>query len=168
MLTASLTARVRPRSKPDFVPSAGLATRGSLGAVVTLRFGVELPFWKKTKQEPMIRAAEAEVEMARSELADAEAMARAEAARLAARWRQAERQILRFREAILPQSSAAFDAARASYLTGGGSFSTVAEDFGLWLEARVELARREAERFVTWAEIGRLTGRDAPALRRVP
>ena len=30
--------------------------------------------------------------------------------------------------------------------------------FGLWLEARVELARREAERFVTWAEIGRLTG----------
>jgi len=152
--------------KPDFVPSAGLATRGSLGAVLTLRFGVELPFWKKTKQEPLIRAAEAEVEMARGELADAEAMARAEAARLAARRRQAERQIVRFREAILPQSSAAFDAARASYLNGRGDFSTVVADFGLWLEARVELARREAERFVAWAEVERLTG--AGALRRMP
>jgi outer membrane protein TolC len=144
--------------RPDFVPSAGIASRGSLGAVLTLRFGVELPFWSKQKQEPMIRAAGQELEMARGELADAEAMAGAEAARLAARWQQAERQIVRFREAILPQSSAALDAARASYLNGRGSFSDVVEDFGLWLEARVQLARREAERFATWAEVERLIG----------
>lgn len=144
--------------KPDFAPSAGLATRGSLGAVVTLRFGVELPFWKDRKQEGMIRAAEAELERARREQRDAEAMARAEAARLAARWQQAERQIVRFRQAILPQSSAAFDAARASYLTGRGDFSTVVEDFDLWLEARIQLARREADRFGSWAGLERLAG----------
>ena len=39
----------------------------------------------------MIQAAEQELQMARSELRDAEAMARAEAARLAGRWQQAER-----------------------------------------------------------------------------
>jgi hypothetical protein len=64
----------------------------------------------------MIRAAAEELRMARHEVADAAAMARAEAARLAAAWRNAEAQIQRFREAIVPQTSTALDAARASYL----------------------------------------------------
>ncbi len=144
--------------KPDFAPAAGLASRGSLGPVLMLRFGVELPLWRRQKQEPMIRAAEAELEMARQELRDAEAMARAEATRLGARWAQAERQMVRYREAILLQSSTALDAARASYLAGRGDFSTVIEDFDLWLQARVQLARREADRFAAWAELERLTG----------
>jgi outer membrane protein TolC len=142
--------------KPDFSPSAGLAGRGSLGAVLTLRFGVELPFWKESKQEPLIRAAESELEKARQELRDAEAMAAAETVRLAARRQQAERQITRFREAILPQSSTALDAARSSYLAARGDFSTVIEDFSLWLEARTQLARREADLYTTWAELQRL------------
>lgn len=142
--------------KPDFSPSAGLAARGSLGPVLTLRFGVELPFWKKDKQEPMIRAAERELEMARQEVRDAEVMALSEAARLAARREQAERQIVRFREAIVPQSSTALDAARSSYLAARGDFSTVVEDFGLWLEARVQLARREADLYTAWAGLQRL------------
>ena len=144
--------------KPDFEPSVEIASRGSLGAVVTLRFGIELPFRKEQKQAPMIRSAEQELERARRELQDAEAMARAEAARLAVRAQQAERQIVRFQQAILPQSSTALDAARSSYLAGRGDFSTVIEDFNLWLEARVQLARREADRFTAWAELQRLTG----------
>ena len=151
-------AAARLDLKPDLSPAAGIATRGSLGPVLTLRVGVELPFRKRQKQEPMIRAAEAEVEMARQELRDAEAMARAEAARLEADWVKAERQILRYREGILPQTSAAFDAARSSYLAGRGDFSTVVEDFNLWLEARVQLARREAARFTAWAGLEALTG----------
>ena len=149
-------AAARLDLKPDFSPSAGLAGRGPLGAVLTLRFGVELPFWKASKQEPMIRAAERELEMARQELRDAEAMAASETARLAARWQQAERQIVRFREAIVPQSSTVLDAARSSYLAARGDFSTVIEDFGLWLEARTQLARREADLYTTWAELQRL------------
>lgn len=144
--------------KPDFMPAAGLASRGSLGPVLTLRFGFELPLWRKQKQQPMIRAAEEELEMARQEVRDAEAMARADAARLAARLLQAERQVVRFREAIVPQTSTALEAARASYLAGRGDFSTVIEDFELWLEARVQLARRVADRFAAWAELERLTG----------
>jgi outer membrane protein, heavy metal efflux system len=144
--------------KPDFAPSAGLASRGSFGPVLTLRFGVELPFWKREKQEPMIQAAEAELEQAKAELRDAEAMARTAAARAAAEYERADRQIVRFREGIVPQTSTALGAARSSYLTGRGDFSTVAEDFNLWLEARMQLARREADRFAAWAELAKLTG----------
>jgi outer membrane protein TolC len=95
--------------------------------------------------------------MAAGELADGAAMARAEAARLAAAWKTAGQQVVRYREAILPQTSAALDAARASYLAGRGDFSTVIEDFNLWLQARVQLARREADRFTAWAELVKLT-----------
>jgi cobalt-zinc-cadmium efflux system outer membrane protein len=151
-------AETRLDLKPDLVPAAGLATRGPLGPVLTLRFGIELPFWKERKQEPRIRAAELALETARQELRDAEAAARAEAARASADWTRAERQILRFREAIVPQTSAVFDAARSSYLAGRGDFSSVVEDFNLWLDARVELARREADRYAAWAEIERLIG----------
>jgi outer membrane protein TolC len=149
-------AAARLDLKPDFSPSAVLAGRGALGAVLTLRFGVELPFWKESRQKPMIRAAEQELEMARQELLDAELMAASEAARLTAEWERADRQIIRFREAIVPQSSAAMDAARSSYLASRGDFSTVVEDFGLWLEARVQLARREADRYAAWAGLQRL------------
>lgn len=150
-------AAVRLDVKPDFTPTAGLASRGSLGAVLTLRFGVEVPLWKSNKQLETIRAAEAEAEAARREVDDAAAVARAEAVHMEAEWIRAERQLLRYREGILPQTSAVFDAARASYLTGGGDFSTVVEDFALWVEARAELARLEADRYIAWAGINRLT-----------
>jgi outer membrane protein TolC len=151
-------AAARLDLKPDFAPAAGIAARGGFGPVLTLRLGVELPLWKKSKQEPMIRAAELEVQAARSELRDAQAMARAAAASAAARWSRAEQQIVRYREGILLQSGSALDAARTSYLNGRGDFSTVAEDFNLWLDARMQLARREADRFTAWAELERLTG----------
>ncbi len=139
--------------KPDFLTGAGLGLRGGLEPVLTLSFGLEWPLWRRTKQEPMIRAAEHELKLARAELREAEAVARSEAARLEADWQRAELQIVRYREAIVPQTSAAVDAARSSYLTGRGDFSTVIEDFELWIEARVELARRQADRYTVWAEL---------------
>lgn len=142
--------------KPDFTTGAAVGLRGGFDPVVTLRFGVELPFWRRERQQPMIRAAEHELEMARAEVREAEAAARSEATRLRAEWERAERQIVRYRQALIPQSSAAVDAARSSYLAGRGDFSTVVEDFRLWLETRSELARREADRFVTWAELAAL------------
>ena len=126
--------------------------------MLTLRLGVELPFWRRQKQEPRIRAAEADLETARHELRDAEAEVRAQAARLASDWSQADRQVARYREGILPQSSATLDAARSSYLAGRGDFTTLIEDFNLWLEARDQLARREADRYAAWAGLEALTG----------
>src|SRR3954452_5827272 len=151
-------ASARLDLKPDLTPSAGLATRGPRGPVLMLNVEIELPFWKREKQEPRIRAAEAELESARQELRAAEAEVRAEVARLASERSRAEHQIVRYREGIVPQSSATFDAARASYLAGRGDFSNLIEDFNLWLEARVQLARREADRYTAWAGLEALTG----------
>ena len=58
-----------------------------------------------------------------------------------------------YREALVPQTEAALDAARSSFMTDRVDFSTVIEDFQMWLEVRAQLAAREAERFGTWAEL---------------
>jgi outer membrane protein TolC len=118
-----------------------------------LRIGITLPIWQSSKQRPLIRAAEYERETARQEERDALATVRAAETRLRAEWDRDERLITLYREGIVPQSQAALEAARASYLTGRGDFSTVVEDFNLWLESRVELARREADRLGVWAEL---------------
>ncbi|MDX1999718.1 MAG: TolC family protein [Thermoanaerobaculia bacterium] len=144
--------------KPDFSAGAGFASRGGFDPILEVSFGVEWPLWRRQKQLPHLHAAELELEAARRQQADAEAMVRAEAAHWRSAWTNADRQAERYREGILPQTSAAVDAARASYLVGRGDFSTVIEDFNLWLEARVALARREAERFTARAQFDRLAG----------
>lgn len=152
----------RLERRPDLLAGAGVGFRGGKDPVVTLRLGMDLPLWSARKQKPMFRAARQSLEASRQALRDAEAQARAEAARLAAEWRRAGSQVMRYEQAIVPQSSLAFAAARASYLAGRGDFSTVVEDFDLWLEARTGLARREAERFTTWAEMQALFGSSGP------
>ncbi len=147
---------------PDFTVGVGVFSRGGFDQIVTLQVGIELPLWKNHKQEPRMRAAERELDMARHEMRESEIATRSAIERLAAEWARADRQIQLYTEAIIPQTSAALDAARSSYLVGRGDFSTVIEDFNLWLEARVEQGRREAERFITWAEIEYLI-RPAPA-----
>ena len=151
---------VRLELKPNLMAGAGIGLRGQFDPAVTLSFGVEWPLWKKEKQKPMVRAAEQDLVAASEELRDAKAAARAEAAKLAAELRRAESQIVRYRQAIVPQTSAAVDAARSSYLAGRGDFSTVIEDFKEWLNARTQLAAREAERFIAWSELQSLV---APA-----
>lgn len=143
----------RRERKPDFSAAAGAAYRGSLDPVVTLRFGIELPFWRREKQEPMVHAAERALEEARAGERVAEAAVRESVRALAATRAQAEAQLVRYREGILPLASAALSAARSDYLAGTGSFTTVVEDFRAWLEARVALARREADLYAAWADL---------------
>ena len=148
--------------RPDFLAGAGVGFRGGKDPAVTLRLGMDLPLWSAQRQIPMFRAAEQDLEASRQTLRDAEARARAEAARLEAEWRRGGSQVTRYAQAIVPQSSLALDAARSSYMAGRGDFSAVIEDFNLWLEARAGLARREAERFTTWAELQTVIGPGGP------
>ena len=144
--------------RPDFLAGAGVGIRGGKDPVVTLRLGMDLPLWSAARQIPMFHAAEQDLEASRQALRDAEAVARAEAARLEAEWRRAGSQVTRYGQAIVPQSSLALDAARSSYMAGRGDFSTVIVDFNMWLEARTGSAQRETERFTTWAELQTLIG----------
>lgn len=151
--------------RPDYYAGAGVGMR-ELGSgkpemnfdpVVSLRLGMQLPLWLRTKQGPMIQAAVSELEMACQEWRDAQAEARSQAARLAAVWQKVQTQLPRFQQEIVPQSESVLEAARTEYETGTGDFSVVVEDFNLWLEARTQLAARQAEQFETWAAIRALT-----------
>jgi len=133
--------------KPVWSVGGGYYWQGGADRVVTFTVGVELPVRKKRKQLPLTEAALRELEATRQETADAAAEARAEATRLLAEIRRAESQMTRYRAGLLPQSSAALDATRASYLGGRGDFASVVDEFRRWTEIRVELARLEAARF---------------------
>lgn len=144
--------------RPNLSVGSGAAYRGDFDPLVTLRVGVELPLWSKEKQRPLVAAREFELQMAHHDLRESEATVRSQLVRLLADLENATRQASRYQEAILPQSGASLNAARASYLAGQGDFSSVIEDFGIWLQARVQLARREADRFTAWAKLVYVSG----------
>ncbi len=146
----------RLETRPNFLVGAGLGSTFMPDVAVTLRFGIELPIFKSVKQRPAIEAAQKEAEAAGADLRATRATVGAEVTGLVARLHRDDAQVVLYREAILPQTAVALDAARASYLAGRGDFSVVIEDFNLWLDARASMARREAARFVTWSEIDAL------------
>ena len=139
--------------RPNWTVGGSFFWQGGADRVVSFTVGVDFPWRKERNQQPLIAASERELEAARFDLADTAAAMRAEAARLAVEIARAEDQIDRYRSGLLPQSSAALDAARASYLGGRGDFASVLDEFRRWTEIRVELARREASRFVARAQL---------------
>jgi len=155
-------AAARLELQPDLFAAGATAYREALDPVITLGLGLEWPLWRRHKQLPRIRAAEHELARACAELRVTESMVREAARGIAVRRDLAERQIVLYREALVPQSQAALDAARAEYLAGRGDFATAIEDFRMWLEARTQLVQREAERFAAWADHQWLLA-DAPA-----
>ncbi len=140
----------------------GLFWQGGLDRMATFSVGVELPFWKARKQAPLIAAAERERDAARADIADASAETRADTARLVTAWQTAHAQIERYREAILPQSAAALDATRSGYLAGRGDFVAVLDEFRRWIDVRVGLARREADRYAARVSLDALCGGAVP------
>ena len=146
-------AEARQELRPSWSVGGGLYWQGSLDRMATFNVGIELPFWKARKQLPLIAAAERELRAARVELANTSAEVRTEAARLAVEWQTADAQIERYRSAILPQNTAALDATRSGYLAGRGDFVSVVDEFRRWIDVRVGLARREADRYAARVRI---------------
>jgi cobalt-zinc-cadmium efflux system outer membrane protein len=147
-------------TRPNFLVglAGGATTAGD--PIFTLRFGVELPVWRSTKQDPLIRAARKDVEAAENEYRAIDFKIREEATRLIVRWKRDTDQIRLYREAIIPQADLTLRAAQNAYATGRADFSTVIEDFQRWLEAQTGLARREADKMMSWAELEALTSSD--------
>jgi cobalt-zinc-cadmium efflux system outer membrane protein len=146
----------RLETRPNFMLGLGAGSTFVPEPVFSVRFGVELPFWKSEKQLPQIAAYSQQLEAARQRLRAREAQVLAELARLRAQWERDEQQILLYREGIVPQAELALEAAQAAYLAGKGDFATVAEDYRLWLQAQIDLVRLEAQRFQTWAHLDEL------------
>lgn len=144
--------------KPNLFTTAGLGTRGSFGAVATLGVGLEWPFFRERKQKPQLDAARLRLAATQARLEAVRATVREEIEKIQAQWRNAQLQQARYQQEILPLAQATLDAARTTFLTGQVDFSTVIEDFNLWLEAQVGLAQRQAQAFAAWARIRLLLG----------
>ncbi len=138
---------------PTYSVGGGVDWQGGVDRIVSVTLGVTWPARKSRKQLPAIAASVQDLQAAREDLADMAAEARAEAVRLVAEIRQAEDQITRYRSGLLPQSRAAFDATRVSYLSGRGDFAAVLDEFRQWTDLRTELVRREASRFAAWGRL---------------
>ncbi|MBA3035304.1 MAG: TolC family protein [Desulfobacterium sp.] len=142
---------------PDFFVGAGIGYDNNYEPMGLLSFGITLPLWQNVKQKPLKRAATLKVDESAKLLEEAKLAASSEITNLIARWNRDQKQIVIYKDAIIPQTSAALNSARASYLSGRADFSVVIEDYNLWLDARTQLARREADRYVTWAGFDALT-----------
>ena len=125
---------------------------------------------RRSRQQPMIRAAEHELEMARAELRDAEATVRSEAARLRGRVGagRASRSSATG-EAILPADQrrgrrrARLLPDRPRRLLAPWSRTSACGS-----RPAAALARREADRFAAWAELRRAARRRRDGARRAP
>lgn len=146
----------RLETRPNFLVGVGAGSTLVPEPVLTVRFGIEVPFWASEKQDPQIEEALLEVRAAEAELREKEALVRSELRSALARFRRAEELILVYREGIVPQTSLALQAALASYRAGTGDFSTVVEDYRRLLEARIALTRLESDRFIAWAALQEL------------
>lgn len=143
--------------RPDFFIGAGIGYDNDYEPMALLSFGITLPIWQNVKQKPLKRAADLKVDESAKLLEEAKLAVSSEITNLIARWNRDQKQVVIYKDAIIPQTSAALNSARASYLSGRADFSVVIEDYNLWLDARTQLARREADRYVTWAGFDALT-----------
>ncbi len=139
--------------RPDFFAGAGIAFDNEYDPMVVVSFGLSLPVWQNSKQKPLKRAAGHKLEEAKKSLQEAKTVISSEVAGLVARWNRDQEQIRRYKDAIIPQASAALNSARASYIVGRADFSVVVEDYNLWLDALTQLARRESDKFISWSGI---------------
>ncbi len=161
---AQQVAAARAELKPSWSVGGGVYWQGGTDRTVNLNVGIELPFWKKRKQQPLLEAAEGERRAASLDLAATAIEVRSRAASLLVEYTNALQQVGRYRDGLLPQSSAALDATRSSYLAGQGDFVSVLDEFRRWIDLRAELAAREADRYAAQARLAALVtdprGRD--------
>lgn len=148
---------------PDFVAGAGVGFRGSMDKVVTLRLGMDLPLWGGSETRAKARVAEQQLLAARAAERGALLSARSDYSRLVLEGIRSEKQVARYRDRIVPDSQLAYESARSNYTVGRGEFAAVLTNFQAWLDARAELARREAEAYSNWAELARLRNENGEA-----
>lgn len=144
--------------KPDFGVGGGFLWPEGGNPELTVKLGMELPFFRHRRLGPQVGAMESAVAAARAAVAAAQVAGQAEAVRLGAERDRLERALARLAGAIVPRTSAALDAARIGFLNGDVTFALLLELFNDWFHARIELTSAEAARYAVWAESQALAG----------
>lgn len=162
-LAEARLAAARAERSLDWAVGGGVIVEEGMNPNLVARVGVELPFFRAKRIEPAIAAAESELAAAREEERRAVLEARADIARWLAEWRRQEVSVRRLAEGVVPQSSAALEAARIEFLNNRAPFFETLMRFKDWYHARLDLARAQAARYAAWAEIEALLASPVPA-----
>ena len=148
----------RVQVKPTYSWFTAYQFRADLDPMVMGGFAVRLPVWKDRKQERAIAAAEGERTAAGRDREAAEIEARAGARQLANDIAAIDVRLRFYREAIIPQSAAAFDAAGAALASGRTEVFLVLDDFDRWIGAQRDEIALSARRVAVAASLEAMTG----------
>jgi len=148
----------RGQSRPELGWMAGYQFRGGLDPMVMGGVTVRLPVWKGHKQLARVSQAEREAEAARRDRDAAEISTRARVRGLIAEVTAAERELVFYTDALIPQDAAAADAARAALSAGRGELGSVLDGTGRWLSDRRAAADLQARRVQALAALEGASG----------
>jgi len=121
---------------PDFAVSAGLMPRGSLDPMWQVGVSISLPLWSRQKQQRAV--AEQEIRR-RAQGSEADSVRHLLAQRIQEREAQLDAAldtIQLYKEGLLVQSEASFQASLAQYEVGRSSFLSVLEALNGWIADR--------------------------------
>lgn len=139
--------------KPNIMAFSSFGLREGFEPVFTIGSAVELTFWKKEKELPLIDAKEKEIESTKKILQEAKLKVLEKIKSTKEKIKILEERIKIYKEGYLPFSSKGIEAAISLYISGKGDFSTVIENINLWIDGKVEVSNLEAEKFKNFSEI---------------
>jgi len=150
----------RGQAKGSYSWVAAYQFRGGLDPMVMGGMSVRLPVWKDRKQGRAIEGATFERTAAEHDREDAEVRARAGARGRAADVASIDVRLRLYREAVVPQSAAAFESANAAFASGRAEMALVLDDLGRWIGDRREELALFAQRIEAIASLEAITGRE--------
>jgi outer membrane protein, heavy metal efflux system len=138
------TQLARAEKRPDFGVSVSYGKRDpKFGDMASVMGSMTLPLWSGKRQEPRIRAAEAEVAAAEAEREDRLRELEAQFAADLADWRSAKQQWDRAREELLPLARERAELETASYAAGRAGLTDVVEAKTALALLELDILKRE-------------------------
>jgi outer membrane protein, heavy metal efflux system len=160
----------KAQRRPDWSAELAFAKRGpDFSDMVSLEFRIGLPLFEKNRQNPQIRAKQAELRKLEADR-DAELrMHTAEIQQMITQWQQLGEQLGQYERELLPLARERSRAALASYGSGRGDLRVALDAYRQEIEFVVEHAALVNERGRAWAflrYLGREHLRDAARTSR--
>ena len=121
---------------PDFAVSAGVMPRGSLDPMWQVGFSITLPVWSRQKQQRAVSEQEIRRRAQGSEADGIRNLLTERVQERAAQLEAALETLSLYREGLLVQSEASFQASLAQYEAGRGSFLSVLDALNGWVADR--------------------------------
>jgi outer membrane protein, heavy metal efflux system len=158
---AAQAARIelaRKGSRPDFDISLQYGQRNQRPDMITAEVSIPLPIHKRSRQDPELAEARAELNAMESDRSAKLNSVRAQVARLVSELERGRTQLAIYAKAILPQGSAAASAALASYQSGKADLLTVLDNQNTLFTYETEYYRSLSDFAKNLAELEQVVG----------